>query len=620
MAEINEIFVAYEPWQTDQAREQGQKGATTVCLDYLVERKLERENIPFVSMLNFIDSETGAEEWWLLAQEVAREWYRLPAMKFFEYKSIRIGEALEASMTTEYLMRLFYYARIYAALKKAYPNAHVSIPYLIVKDSPTDGCLVNFERRAVVDAARMVGLPVTVLGRPVTPRKRSLARTAWNLFLVRIYNAFVSFAPHRRFKIYAGEYWSHFAPIIERMDNVELVLTETSALKKMSWRQLLMHRVRVRNPDTEIRGADTRAAMRISHSYREQWESAKKDVEKYLASVRGDLDWSPVLEACEYLMTFSQKVIADIDAFQRIMEEEKIDVVLESASVGGRHHHFFTLARVAARLHIPSLELQHAAAIVDPRQMYSRIETDYLATFGSYTSSWYERAGAPRNRLIPIGSPRFDECVNECASACERGGRLFTQLGLDSTRPVLFAAVPYSDVNLFMFDSYQLADFFKTMHAAQSAIPGMQVLFKCRNYRYVDTAREYLQELSPADSVVTGNEDIFALLSASDAAVCGNSTVIYQAMLAGKPLVLYPWQAFDTHMARVYEHAAPLARTTDEAAHVLAHIFTDSLYREELLARETEFLKGYSFDGEASSRAAAFIQKLATATKRDLPR
>lgn len=613
MTEPAELFIIYEPWQVDEAALRVARGARMVCLDFLVERELKKKNIPFISLREVIPTEAGEEEWWLLIQEIAREWYRLPAMKFFEYSGIRIGEVIEPIMMSEYLTKLFYYVRIYTALKKEYPGARLSIPAFIVEDTPADGCLVSFERRVVIDAARMVGLESTVLGRPIESSKKQLSfRTTVKSLLVRTYRLFISFLPRHSFKIYASEYWSHIGPVMEQMNGCELVLMDSNELKHIPWQQLFTHRIRFRHPSDVIDDTERRSAMRISERFVKQWETAKEEVTEYLVGVRRELDWGPVLEACEYLITYASRVIADIDAVHRIMEEEKPDVVLQLASVGIQHHHFFIMAHIAAQLKIPSLELQHASVTINPNVLYSRIETDYLATYGTDTNVWHERIGHARNRLISVGSPRFDQYINEYAVMLEKGKKLFTQLGLDTTRPVLFIVVPHSVAELFHPDSYQLADFFEAIRAVQSRISGIQVLFKCRNssYKYVGKVREHLKGLFHADYAIAGNEDIFALLCASDAVVCGNSTVIYQTLLAKKPLVLYPWKDLDACHARVYAPAAPLVRTKGELVSVLARIFTDASYREDLLVREAHFLEGCSFDGRSSERVAALLRKL----------
>ena len=610
MTEPIEIFIVYRSEHIDEARLRVARGATVVCLDFLVEQELKKENISYVSLRDFVDSKTGEEEWWLLAQNVAREWYRLPAMKFFEHKGIRIGEALEPIMMVGYLARLFYYARIYTALKKAYPDAHLYIPSIITNSAPIDGCLVNFERRAVIDAIRMVGLKSTVLYKHIAPSKRPFIQIALKSLLVRAYNVIIGFEPRRNIKIYASEYWSHIGPVIEKMENIELVLMDSEEIKKIPWRQILKHRIRTRHPNNEISRTDIENAKQISKEFVNQWKVAKKEVAEYLVGVHKELDWSPVLEACEYLMAYSQHVIVYTDAIRRIMVEEKPDVILQLASANDRYHQFFVVARAASQLKIPSVELQHASAYIDPRCVYSRLENDYLATYGTATNLWHERVGHPHSRLIPTGSPRFDQYLDECVSAPEKGKQLFKQFGLDAARPVLLAAVPFSDTNLFAFDSYQLAEFFKTIHLAQSNVPDMQALFKCRNNNYVDATQKYLQELSFNNCAVAGNEDIFALLCASDAVICSNSTLIYQTILAKKPIILYPWQSFDTYHAQVYAHAIPLVNEEREVADILARIFTDASYREELLVRQKDFLDGYCFDGKSSERVAALLREI----------
>src|SRR3989344_8112619 len=212
MTDHNELFIAYEPWHIEEACARAARGGKVVCLDFLVEQELKKKNISCISLRDVVDAETGEEAWWLLAQDIAREWYRLPAMKFFEHGGIRIGEVVEPIMMAEYLTRLFYYARIYIALKKKYPDVQLHIPAVVMEELPTDDCLVHLERLAVADAARMAGFKVTILGKSITRQKRPPIKILWKVLLARAYNLIMSFVPHRKLKIYASEYWSHIGP------------------------------------------------------------------------------------------------------------------------------------------------------------------------------------------------------------------------------------------------------------------------------------------------------------------------------------------------------------------------------------------------------------------------
>ena len=610
----DEIYIVDESGHIDEARVRAERGATLVCIDFFVERELMKKSIPFVSLREVmaVETDADAEAWWVLSHEISREWYRLPTMKFFEYEGIRIAEAPEPMMGT-YLARLFYYVRIYTALKKVYPNARFSIQAPVVREVPDVYCLATFISWAIIDAARMARLPLEFEGKHAV-LKYPFPRPSWRSFFMRVYNTLIGLAPRRSFKIYASEYWTHVAPVVDRLEDTELVLLESKRFYHIPWRQLFKHRIRIFYPNGEIRGSEEREVMRISEKFIEQWGTAKGEVAAYLAGARGGFDWGPVLEACEYLILYAPRVIADIRAMQRIMKKEGPDVVLQMASVGGPRHYFFLMARVAAQLGIPSLELQHAGATTDPRSIFSRIETDYLATYGADVNTWHERIGHAPERLIPVGSPRFDEYVNRRAAGVEKGKQLFLQLGLDPARPVLLAVVPVAENYVSLSDSYQLAEYFEAIRTVQKESSGLQVLFKFHNDKSFGAAPEYLRELFPTDSAIVGSKEIFPLLCASDAVVCNNSTVIYETMLVKKPLVLYPWWSHDTYHACVYERAAPVLYTAQkaEAIHLISRMCTDVAYRKKLLAQQEHFLEGYSFDGKSSERVAALL--------RDLPR
>lgn len=603
---VKKIFIAYHVGHVYEACLQAELGMTVVCLDFLLERELKKKNIPCISLRDLAIPETADGEWWVLTHDIPREWYRLPAMKFFQYEGIAIAEAVEPILQ-EYLCRLFYYVRVYTALKKTYSGSRLHIPTPVSKDASNIYWLASFMPWAVVDAARMVGLESSANGEREVVEVYSFPRVSWRFLILRVYNMIISCVPHRGFKLYTSEYWTHFSPIVPYLKDAELMLMESRKLLDISWRNILKHRIRIMRTQDVVSFLEERRVRNIAEQFKNEWKNAKKEVSAYFAGVREGLDWSPVLEACESLIVYSPRVIADIRTLQRIMKKEKPDVVLQMASVGGPQHYFFLMARIAAQFKIPSLELQHAGATIDPRSVFSRIETDYLATYGKSVNLWHERIGHASNRLISVGSPRFDRYVNEYAQGVKNGKKLFADLGLDLARPVLFVVVPFSDTFVTALDSYQLADFFEMIYGAQKKNPGLQVLFKCRSDRDVDVIRAYIQELFQYDSAMAGSEDIFSLLCASDVVTCNNSTVIYQAVLAQKPLILCSWKSFDTYHARMYAHAGPIVRTKEEFTHVLTRIIADVSYRDRLLKYQEYFLQGYSFDGKSSERVAELL-------------
>ncbi|MCC6290745.1 CDP-glycerol glycerophosphotransferase family protein [Candidatus Nomurabacteria bacterium] len=605
-----EIFVVSELRHIDEACLQSGRGKTILCFDYLVEQELIKKNVPHLSATDFADREGGEEEWWKLSHQIAGDWYRLPTMKFFEYQSIRIAEAPEPLMQA-YLARIFYYVRLYSVLKKDRPDSQLIIPVPTVSVSSSPDCLAAFHPWAIIDAARMVGLSVTTTDNRTKIRSYVFPKTTWKIFILWLFNVFIGFAPPRRFKVYSSEYWAHLSSVVPYLDDAELILFESKEFYRIPWKKILKHRIRVRYSDGIVSRSDENRIRKIAEKFESGWKDAKKDIAHYLSGICENLEWDPILEACEHIITYAPRVVADIDSLRSIMLEEKPDIVLQMASVGGPQHYFFLMACVARQLGITSVELQHATATIDPRSVFSRLETDYLLTYGPDINLWHERLGHAHNRLVAVGSPRFDKYINERAQGLERGKKLFRQLGLDVRRPVLFVAVPFSDNFASAVDSYQLASFFKSVREIQDRISGLQIIFKCRARRDVAVTQKYLYELFRGDWVVSASEDIFALLSASDAVVCNNSTVIYQAVLTRRPLVLYPWKFFDSYHAHVYAPLIPIFYNPEEAVLAVSRIFTDKAYRDDLLLRQEQFLGGYSFDGKSSQRVAKTVKLLA---------
>ena len=604
-----EIFIVYESDHIDEAKIRAESGATIICLDFLLEKKCKIKEIPFIPLRNFLDTEVDEEEWWLLSHDIPKQWYRISAMDFFVHEGVRIAEAPEPSLQA-HMCRLFYYVRIFIKIKAAYPDINFHIPNPSTTNRSVTECLAIFVPWAVTEAALMARLPGVTSDTHVIPDKYTFISDTPRSKFLRLYNFFINLLPRRGFKIYMSGYWPHAESLVPLLNDTEVILLEGRNFLRIPWYERLSHRMRVMYPHGPVSKVEEDIAKKIGNEFLEKWEDAQVQVAKYLSTVKSDLDWSPVIKAFRHIIIYSPRVIADINRLKMIMKREKPNLVLQMASVGGPQHYFLLMARVAKLLNIPSVELQHATVTIDPRSVFCRIETDYLLTYGDVINTWHKKIGNDKKRFISVGSPRFDKYVNEYDKGIIKGKSLFKELGLDSQRQVLLVAVPFSETYVSAVDSYLLADFFEAVRQVQIKTPGLQILFKCRNPRFIEVTKEYLKESFYSDWVITAEEDIFPLLCASDAVICNNSTVIYQAVLARKPLVLYPWKRHDSYHAQIYQSHIPLLYKDKEAIDVLIRIFADESYRQKLLSQQELFLKEYSFDGKSSKRTADLLRLL----------
>ncbi len=600
------MFVVYDLEQIEAAVAHAKAGGEVLALNLWAERMLADRGISAHSYAEYRSQNQDDGPLLEEAQIAAREWYRIPEMQFFEHKHIPLGEALESGCAI-YLGRLLYYRAIFEQILNANPHAHLIVPYPAARISAATGPLTHFEMRVVVDAAREMamkrGLPFDTRGEaPLPPERHMHPGPRWHTAAVMLYNAVIGLVPRRRIRIYASEYWHHIAPFMERMKDVELVLMERGELRNIPWREIWKHRVRLAHPRDATDRSVRRVARTALEQFRKKWLVARAALAVHPQFSL--LGWSSVEPVFEYLVcAYAERVIAEIEACEKLLRHERPDKILLRVSISSYQTHFFVLARLARQLSIPSIEIQHAGAHVDPRSVFSRLEADYLASYGPYVRGWYERMGVAGGRIIPVGSPRFDRYILERDEAHARGEKILQGAGLDRARPVLLVAVP--DLQT---ESYAVADLFRAVCKAQERVPGLQVIFKFRNGQRASEPRRFVRELFGADAVCVDQEDLFALLCVSDIAICGNSTVIYEALLARIPLLLFPWRPSDTYHAEMYAPAAPILYSAQALADEVARVFSDATYRTELAAQQKRFLENYAFDGKSSERMAALLR------------
>lgn len=607
------IHVVYDPSHITDAREAHLRGETILCLDFWLEQELIKGQIPFVSVQKYIDSEKDVGLWWLRSHEISREWYRLQALSFFQYRGIALGEVVEP-LFGEYIARLFFYVRLFLAVRDASPAAVFTFPTPRANDADTT-CIAPRIPWVVTDAARMARLRMeTTITHPVQDAF-TFPRMTWKHRVQALFSAAVNLLPRATYTVYASEYWNYLSSVMPYVKDMDVLLWESVQFYRIPLRHILRHRIRIRQTQGPLSKDLETFARAATAGYGEQLQMAREHLMRYLESVDARLDWTPLFEAMQYLMVYAPRIVADIRVLERAMEKDRPDVVLTMASTGGPQHYFFLMARVARLYKVPSIELQHAGVHLDPRSVYTRIETDVLATYGENIKRYRTIAGhTDGTRLVPIGAPRFDECVTRYEERVQRGRELLASLGLDLNRPILVAAVLFSDTALSSvdLDSYALADYFRVIRAMQRRVPGLQVVFKFRHTKYISHVERYLQKVfDEGDMIAVGDTDLFALLCASDIVVTGNSTLIYQTLLARKPLVLYPWKEVDTYRGEMYETAAPLCRTADSAIDTVHTLLVDRGQRAKRLEQQVEFLSHYRFDGHASERLGDLLRQLA---------
>lgn len=620
MSATKTLLFIYEPEQVESVTQYVRENPDTLvlALDFWVEQGLKENGIKFESSHPYLPGEEEQNALFEQAQTIAREWYRIPEMAFFEHEGVRIAEALEANFDN-YLQYVLYRAHVMEKILRAHTDlTSVMVPYSLQRGRAS-GPILSFHFNApvaiVAHLAQKYGLSPEVLGVPtdqgIVPRPES--QPFLHKMIIATVNLLAALQPRRSRKLFASEDWTHIKSFIEKMNDTELVLTDKSEFRKMSWKSLLRHRVRFLRPaDVVSSAAYTVAKERVS-SFRESWSSARSIVGElsYMQS-HGHSLWPIIEKAFDFMVqVYPERVLVDIEGITQILQREKIDTVLLRASVSAQHH-FFVTARIAHSLGIPSIEIQHAGAFLDPRSMHSRLEASYLAAFGPLICKVHAKRYDER-RLRSIGAPRFDHYFSmQRPDASERGNQL-RDIGLDPARPVVLVVVPKETWHMTLApiipSSYDVAAVFGTFAAARAALPKAQFIFKFKKGACTEYHRRRLHELFPEGGYAISDADLFSMIIISDYVASSNSTALYESMIAEKPLVQFAW-SHDPYHDPIYGQIGPITRNTGELIAELKKVMDNPSYRRECLERQQRFIDThYRFDGRAYERMTGFLNE-----------
>lgn len=624
------ILILYEVKQIDRALQYLEREhipletCRVVALEYEVEYVLRERGIAHTSVLEYVPMYQDFDAEFNEVQRIARETLLHPALSFYESRGVRLGET-HIAIFQFYLDKLFHSFFIAEKILAAHPGTtRVIVPRSTVAISPTFGPLVYHHVNSIAVAwhffAQSKNIEVSEFGlKQRTLKEMTLKQRARRKVLttvLRTHNFLVeTFVPKKPLKIFVSDYWRHIQPFVTRMDDAEFVLMDRSEAAHIGLKKMWKHRMRFYHPDDFATEDAKREVKERMHEFRQGWESAKKDPAlQELCAYKGVSFWPEVEDIFSYLIgRYARRMVADTIYFKNLYKELGIQKVLLRASRSGQYH-FYIAAKTAAQAGIPSIELQHAAAVIDPRQVFSLLDTSYLAGYGPQMQEEYvKNHGYAPEQIRSVGSPRFDRYLAQGLPDEETRAKELRAIGLDPTRPTVFVSVPYEYSGLCaeFISSYEIADFFSSFARVKKEIPGIQLIFKFRPGSFSPFYQKILREALQSEEGVhiTNNPNVFSLMSISDIVCTNYSTIMYETMICKKALVLYPWKP-ENYALRVYSKPGLYIENSDRLVSELAKLSAKGDYWRAQVQKGTEFLeKGYSFDGRAAERIDALLHE-----------
>ncbi len=284
----------------------------------------------------------------------------------------------------------------------------------------------------------------------------------------------------------------------------------------------------------------------------------------------------------------------------------------------------------ARELGIPSLQLAHG---IYHSFLGDRVAADMLRLFSDHMTIFGERAkrilvdhGNEPERIHLTGAPGWDRLYID---GCRPGVAEARQaLGLDPAKPVVAYCASYAEGCSAFFAPFarRLLTLHRLVLGAIRAT-GLDIQLVVRPHpnelrrrststdlaNHVDDGyTEWLREKGFNHVHVVRDRKIEVLRAADVVLQVGASSVMCEAMLLERPVIILPW--FQNEM-RICDESDGVLFTDGESdlATKIVRVLQDETFRNELLQRQEKAMPEFNFghDGKASQRVADLIVRLA---------
>jgi len=255
--------------------------------------------------------------------------------------------------------------------------------------------------------------------------------------------------------------------------------------------------------------------------------------------------------------------------------------------------------RKAAARGISTLAVESHDMIWDS-PLFGRMEADRLAVSGAYSRDIYADNGVPREKITITGQPSFDELIRyreKGAVEQETGERLLVVI----TQPPDVALT--EDMRREMLRGALLAG---------HEIPRLRVLVKPHPRDDLRDLRLVLSELgAPRAALLPKKLDLYGLLASSDVILTAFSTVGVEAIMLGRPVVVFKADENPAVLPYVDSEAVLRASDAEGIAQTIKQVFEGGILQKLTRGRE-EYIAHHecAADGGGAKRVVRLMLEM----------
>lgn len=597
---------------------------TVVSLDAEIDYTLEKRGVTFISG-KMLQNRTTPDSY-MRSDELTREICEDKSFSFLQYRGISLLRPLRLSIH-QYFQILLYYIDVIERFMESAPDVErLVVPTSVVPVSKTSGPLGIEEAGIAVEAVRRVAegrrthyelyntVSVSLKIKNhwqewVFGLKRSLFGVA-----LAFLNVAIGLRPRRPIRIIASDYWRNLSPILGELPEAELILLDRSEAIKAGLANIWRYKMRFMHIGHFLSRKGKQRALVYAGKCKEEWAAVRKDLWASAdLSFRGaDLRATSEKIMARLVEHAVPDIICDIEGTYAMYERLSPDVVLLRASVSGQRH-FAILPLVAREAGVPALEVQHGGEYLGPGSPTREHPSEFLAVYGKLVAAEFEALGYDQKRLLVAGSPRFDAYVKNRKEKVVPG----------ASGVSILSNTPAGNVGE-RYGTYSIEEYFHALGDAVRAVPNAHLSVASRSSAFRSNFLKGAWErgLEGVSYESVGDAPLPELFAQADIFVCSHSTVVYEALLCGLPVIIAssaPVEKMmtDFHFSRFRDAGAlAIAHTPEELREIVGKLATDAVVRERMSAAAEAFMaEQFSFDGYASERIATQVRMWAGVTR-----
>lgn len=300
-----------------------------------------------------------------------------------------------------------------------------------------------------------------------------------------------------------------------------------------------------------------------------------------------------------------REAIREIEITKKLLKKYKFNSIVILSEVGLNEIITISLARSR---NIPIILLQHGIGYDTPqlpkevRELTGGIPTHSSKTviWGEITHNYLKKIGIMDNNIEILGSPTHDVFFEKSNQKSKNRGYVL----LTTSSPTKWVA---SDLKVETIQRYETV--IKKICEAVFSLNKELVVKLHPAQDELDITR-WIKKINKKISVIKFADTSKLIQNCDSTITIDISTVILEAQILKKPVIVVPVKKYDWGIPEVYSSNSCLITEINHIANALKQV-DDKVFRNNLIQKGTEFANQYLINGgSATERLLNFLQKL----------